>query len=298
MAISLNRFLAHEGTGFSTKAIEILRTRLKQSPNDRNLWRKLGDLQRQAGDINASANTFAQLAQFEDAEEKDLYLSRMLAGKESSTGSLDYPNLAYIPTPFIRVLDFLTDEELDLVWEQCDLKLHDACNSVVGPRASPKINNHYRRSMIVKGPLLGGVRNLFRARIATQLDDAYEWFGIERPLNARLKVELTSHSNGEYYSIHRDSGGGYDRYLSYVYYFHELPRKFSGGQLHLYDTDTTQNIYLKSFTSIDPTHNSLIIFPSEYFHQVCKVTLSSNRRREGRFTLNGWHEEYKESHQT
>jgi len=152
--------------------------------------------------------------------------------------------------------------------------------------------------MIVKGPLLGGVRNLFRARIAAQLDDAYEWFGIERPLNARLKVELTSHSNGEYYSIHRDSGGGYDRYLSYVYYFHELPRKFSGGQLHLYDTDTTQNIYLKSFTSIDPTHNSLIIFPSEYFHQVCKVTLSSNRRREGRFTLNGWHEEYKESRQT
>jgi len=99
MAISLNRFLAHEGTGFSTKAIEILRTRLKQSPNDRNLWRKLGDLQRQAGDLSAAANTFAQLAQFEDAEEKDLYLSRMLAGKESSTGSLDYPNLAYIPTP-------------------------------------------------------------------------------------------------------------------------------------------------------------------------------------------------------
>lgn len=41
-------------------------------------------------------------------------------------------------------------------------------------------------------------------------------------------------------------------------------------------------------TSIQPVHNSLIVFPSNYYHQVCTVHLPNADRIWGRQTINGW----------
>ena len=76
--------------------------------------------------------------------------------------------------------------------------------------------------------------------------------------------------------------------LSYVYYFHQQPKAFTGGQLQLFDTNTKLNTASTTMTTIEPIHNSLIVFPSNYYHQVCTVNMPNHDRIWGRHTINGW----------
>ena len=69
---------------------------------------------------------------------------------------------------------------------------------------------------------------------------------------------------------------GEDRVISAVYYFHNLPKGFSGGRLRLFrfgsdpaDHDDGDNI------AIEPIDNSLLVFPSWAQHGVERVSCPS-----------------------
>ena len=75
--------------------------------------------------------------------------------------------------------------------------------------------------------------------------------------------------------------------MTFVYYFHRQPRRFSGGDLLLFDTDPEQDACGAKYTRIAPSHNSILFFPSACYHQVLPVVCESSDDA-GRFTLNGW----------
>ena len=52
-------------------------------------------------------------------------------------------------------------------------------------------------------------------------------------------MQLTAHNDGCYYKIHNDAGSEKtaNREISYVYYFYQEPKAFSGGELKIYDTE-------------------------------------------------------------
>ena len=106
-----------------------------------------------------------------------------------------------------------------------------------------------------------------------------------------FELQITVHLDGHFYKAHQDSDGKKtaDRQISFVYYFHQIPKGFTGGDLLLFDTDLKKNVHsLIEFSRIKSVNNSIIFFPSAYYHKVTQVICKKNSFCNGRFTLNGW----------
>jgi len=96
-----------------------------------------------------------------------------------------------------------------------------------------------------------------------------------------IDFQLTSHNDGEQFMIHKDKGTKETegRMLTFVYYFHSLSKKFSGGELLFPENG---NI------SIEPVNNTIIFFNPTLSHKVLPVSCPSKEFKDGRFTVNGW----------
>jgi Rps23 Pro-64 3,4-dihydroxylase Tpa1-like proline 4-hydroxylase len=76
------------------------------------------------------------------------------------------------------------------------------------------------------------------------------------------------------------SGGR--RRLTMVYYFHRLTRRFTGGRLRLFDLGGNQTI------DLEPSHDSLLVFPSAARHEVERISCPGGDFADGRFSVNIW----------
>ncbi|HXC55725.1 MAG TPA: 2OG-Fe(II) oxygenase [Rhizomicrobium sp.] len=108
-----------------------------------------------------------------------------------------------------------------------------------------------------------------------------------------LELELVAHGDGAFYRRHSDlqrdaaaKGLANIRRLSGVYYFHALPRAFSGGALRLHEILPAGDT--PSFVDVAPVHNSLVFFPSWMPHEVMPVACPSRRFSDSRFAINCW----------
>jgi SM-20-related protein len=104
------------------------------------------------------------------------------------------------------------------------------------------------------------------------------------------ELQVTRHGDGGFFSVHTDAAAypatlAWSRHLTFIYYFHRLPRGFSGGDLPLFDAAAGGDF---SFTRIDPAHNPLVLFQSTRLHTVTRVYCPSDDPLEGRWTVNGW----------
>jgi Rps23 Pro-64 3,4-dihydroxylase Tpa1-like proline 4-hydroxylase len=98
-----------------------------------------------------------------------------------------------------------------------------------------------------------------------------------------IEMHLTSHNHGEFYKPHIDNGGGQtkQRVITFVYYFHSIPKRFTGGQLLFLHNKPKPLI-------IEPDNNSIVFFDSSLLHAVHPVLCPDRQFEHGRFTLNGW----------
>ncbi|MDG1265217.1 MAG: 2OG-Fe(II) oxygenase, partial [Ilumatobacter sp.] len=113
----------------------------------------------------------------------------------------------------------------------------------------------------------------------------------------KLERQLTAHGDGDFFRMHSDLGAAWQdsssRRLSYVYYFHEQPRRFEGGELRIYDNRISDSGLLEAaetFQTIEPKDNSIVFFPSDALHEVRPVHVPGECDVPGatRFTLTGW----------
>ncbi len=71
-----------------------------------------------------------------------------------------------------------------------------------------------------------------------------------------------------------------------IYYFHRQPKAFAGGDLLVYDTDIEKEVANPtSFSRIEPVANSLVIYPTRYFHGVTRVECGTTDFADGRFAV-------------
>lgn len=104
--------------------------------------------------------------------------------------------------------------------------------------------------------------------------------------------QLTVHGNGDYFRKHQDKFDDVhrERVITFVYYFFHQPKRFEGGELLLFDSindvlgDRSGPVALE----FRPPVNSLILFPSEAYHEVVQVHSPSQAFLDSRFTVNGW----------
>lgn len=109
---------------------------------------------------------------------------------------------------------------------------------------------------------------------------------------SQIESQLTAHNDGNYYKLHNDNGSPdtATRELTYVYYFYQEPKSFSGGELLIYDSKIENNLYVnaETFKTVEPRNNSIIFFLSRYMHEVLPVNCPSQAFGDSRFTINGW----------
>lgn len=192
---------------------------------------------------------------------------------------------AILESEYVQIDNFLTVEEhqrlLNYVFQR---------ESAFVPTSTSTGDLDYRRSMILHS--FPEFSQLVVNRIQAILPDVFRKLNLSSFPIAEIEAQLTSHNDGNYYKVHNDNGSPdtATREFTYVYYFHQQPKAFSGGELLIYDSKIENNFYVKadSYKRVEPRNNSIVFFLSRYLHEVLPVSCPSKAFADSRFTINGW----------
>lgn len=190
-----------------------------------------------------------------------------------------------LPSSYIQIDNFLTPQEHNQLLKYVIQKKSD----FVPTKTSTNEIDHRRSLVLYSFP---DFFEMMTNRIKLIVPDVISKLGIP-PFNvSQVEAQLTAHNDGNYYKIHNDNGCPETsaRELTYVYYFHQEPKAFSGGELLIYDTKIENNLqsHAESFKTVEPRNNSIVFFLSRYMHEVLPVSCPSKAFVDSRFTINGW----------
>ena len=134
---------------------------------------------------------------------------------------------------------------------------------------------------------LGPCKDLMRSRLKPRIPEFAEAFGMTGHKFDRVELELVAHGDGAFFKPHTDTGaaGGAqnNRLISAVYYFHNHPKGFEGGELRMFDLSGPMK-----YVDYQPEDNSLLVFPAFIPHEVRPVTCASGAFKDYRFAINFW----------
>lgn len=150
-----------------------------------------------------------------------------------------------------------------------------------------RVEERGRRSLFLRD--LGPFAELLERKATGLQGELEKTFGMSHVPTTEIELEIVAHRDGDFYDSHIDTFAapdamtGANRRLSLVYYFHRLPRRFTGGSLRLLGlSDRMPTV------TVDPTHDSLLAFPSFLPHAVEKVCSDSHDFADSRFAVNIW----------
>jgi hypothetical protein len=195
------------------------------------------------------------------------------------------------PTPFVQLADVLSADQQARLWQSLtDDSASLTPAGVYTGGTQPRVDGETRvaqlleRADSVRAWFLPWLEEVIaRANILPRL-------GLVPFAVGKRELQVTGHSDGGFFSVHSDASANpaastWARHLTFIYYFHRLPRHFTGGDLLLFDPPGGGDL---SFTRIDPTHNSLVFFQSSQMHTVTQIQCPSADPLDGRWTVNGW----------
>lgn len=148
---------------------------------------------------------------------------------------------------------------------------------------------------------LGPLEAALTERLLEVLPEAMAAVGSRGAEPHSLELELTAYGDGAHFKPHLDipigpdrnplgAHKGEDRVISAVYYFHNRPKRFSGGRLHLFrfGSDPAEHDE-RDCVAIEPIDNSLLVFPSWAQHGVERVNCPSGDFYDYRYAVNCWY---------
>ena len=150
-------------------------------------------------------------------------------------------------------------------------------------------NDENRRALVLQS--FAKFEELIVKKIPEILPDVFTKLNIPEFSIGKFETQLTAHNDHNFYKTHVDNQYPVDtRVITYVYYFHQEPKAFTGGNLRIYDSKIQGKYYSKAdtFKTIEPQNNSIVFFLSSYLHEVLPVSCPSQGFADSRFTINGW----------
>jgi len=224
--------------------------------------------------------------------------SSLCLPSENLVGIVTQPPIFLQPAPpeptnvlvsnYVQIDNFLSQEETHKLLTYT--LAQESAFVTTSTTADTQADVNHRQSLVLY--VFPEFAQLIASRLRTILPEILIKLGIPSFAIAEIESQLTAHNHGHYYKIHNDNGSleTATREVTYVYYFYQQPQPFSGGELLLYDTKIENNFYIKadSFQTVEPRHNSLVVFPSRYLHEVLPVSCPSQTFADSRFTINGW----------
>ncbi len=203
------------------------------------------------------------------------------------------------PTPQIEILEshyllrenFLSHSENQQLLNYVLEKKSDFVSAVVlNELATNKFkNNENRRALVLQS--FAQFEELIVKKIPEILPDVFTKLNVPEFSIGKFETQLTAHNDRNFYKTHVDNQYPVDtRVITYVYYFHQEPKAFTGGNLRIYDSKIQGKYYSKAdtFKTIEPQNNSIVFFLSSYLHEVLPVSCPSQGFADSRFTINGW----------
>ncbi|GGB64242.1 prolyl 4-hydroxylase subunit alpha [Tistrella bauzanensis] len=147
-----------------------------------------------------------------------------------------------------------------------------------------------RRSRVIRD--FGDVNAPLEAAFRARLSQAITALRVPPFTLDSLSLELAAHGDGDFYRRHIDTfiGGektATDRILTGVYYFHALPRAFTGGELRLFSLRPIE--HGGAHLDIEPPCDSLLLFPAWAPHEVLPVSCPEGNFAQSRFAINCWY---------
>jgi SM-20-related protein len=204
--------------------------------------------------------------------------------------SFEAPQAAGQEGPVVKSRYFLFDKFLDPAEHKSLLDLVARSERRFVDSSVSTNDPDYRRSQVLHD--IPEVQKLFRDKLAPVAPRLMQDLGIAPFKVGDIEVQLTAHGDGNYFKLHNDSGSPdtATRGLTYVYYFFNEPKQFSGGALRLYDSVIRNDQYHcgPHAADVEPRNNSIIVFAPHLHHEVLPVRVPSGKFRDGRFTVNGW----------
>jgi len=161
--------------------------------------------------------------------------------------------------------------------------------TVVEPGANvAAVNDRMRRSRTFNA--LGKYEAILTEKIKQHLQPALQKLGHKEFPLGRIEIQATASNDGDYFRLHPDSDGKDPREISFVYFLHSEPRRFSGGELRIFNTKVVDGQVSRADHShtVSPRQDSLVFFPSMNQHEVLPVRVPSKQFGDSRFTINGW----------
>jgi predicted 2-oxoglutarate/Fe(II)-dependent dioxygenase YbiX len=123
---------------------------------------------------------------------------------------------------------------------------------------------------------LGDFEAPFVARLRELLQPALQQLAHQEFPIGRIEAQITASNDGDYFRLHQDGGPDDTRVISFVYFLHSEPRRFTGGELRV----LTKTVL--------PQGDTLIFFPSLSPHEVLPLSVPTRAFADSRFTVNGW----------
>jgi Rps23 Pro-64 3,4-dihydroxylase Tpa1-like proline 4-hydroxylase len=132
----------------------------------------------------------------------------------------------------------------------------------------------------------------FEQRVSQIILENMTGLGIQPFVDGIVETHLTVSGDGDFFRMHNDNGQptGATRVLTFVYYLVQEPKRFTGGELRLFDLRVENGIWMAAdtFRDIVPEPNMLVLFPSHILHEILEVHVPDRVFANSRFTLNGW----------
>jgi Rps23 Pro-64 3,4-dihydroxylase Tpa1-like proline 4-hydroxylase len=152
------------------------------------------------------------------------------------------------------------------------------------------VDPEYRRSRVLLD--LGKHGNLIFSRIQSALPRVLEKLAVEPFPISRFEGQITASNDGDFFRHHSDDAEEEiaTRQLTFVYFFHQEPKAFRGGELRLHDAQWENGVWTNTgnFKMLAPEQNQIVFFRSSIVHEITPVECPSQAFADSRFTVNGW----------
>lgn len=205
----------------------------------------------------------------------------------SDTQSIIQTNSIFLGGDYVWIENFLSPEDNQKILNIALNKQEKFVESTTTTKAA-----NYRQSSILYATLFPDFYEFFRKKLLQTLPTVLSKLNHPTFSVSQVEMQLTAHNDGCFYKIHNDSGSTKTatRMITYVYYFNQEPKQYSGGELRIYQTELRGGSAISNnqFKTVEPRNNSIVFFDSRCKHEVMSVRCPSQQFEDGRFTLNGW----------
>jgi hypothetical protein len=273
--------------GMTGRALALLETMLGAEPQVDALELKVL-LLRRSGALAEAADACDALARVQPEHPYATYAADVLRGVAPPA---NVRRSAPWPGAFCLIEHFLDDarhgELLELVNDRADAFVPATVGIPTETGRRPGVDPDQRVSVRLAD--IEPIRSWFLPLVQSRLAEMIARCDTTPFTPNEIELKCSAYANGHFFKAHSDNFYHVTRRLSFVYYFHRTPKPYTGGDLLLYDTSVNDASRYDPdrFTRIETRDNSLLVFPSELFHEVTPVMSPSGAFADARFTLNG-----------